>query len=195
MDIASYPRPAGDTGIGVHWFPDTQHYDRAWLKRFGPVLKTLGASWLTVMSGISDPVPEHFLEGLRDRAIEPIVHLWTPFIASVPEADLIKTARRLAQAGVRYVFIYDRPNQMGQWAKWPGDSAADAFMDIALPALEILAREEALVPLFAPLEPGGDYHDLRFLDRCLEILAAKASANLKDKLAIAIHNFTGNAPL
>lgn len=195
MDLASYPRPATDTGIGFHWFPDTQHEDRAWLKRFGPVLKTLGASWLTLPSGVSNPVPEHFIAGLRDRAIEPVVHLWTPFVAPVAEADLARTARHLADAGVRYVFIYDRPNQMGQWTKWPGDSAPEAFMDLALPALEALAREEPLIPLLSPLQPGGDYHDLRFLDRCLEILAAKASANLKDKLGIAIHNFTSNKPL
>lgn len=195
MDIASYPRPAGDTGIGFHWFPDTQHYDRAWLKRFGPLLKALGASWLTVMSGIGDPVPETFITGLRDRAIEPVVHLWTPFVSPVPETDMRKAASSLAAMGVRYVFIYDRPNRMGQWAKWPGDSAPDAFMDIALPALETLAREETLIPLFSSLDPVGDYHDLLFLDRCLEIVAAKASANLKDKLGLAIHNFTGNKPL
>lgn len=195
MDIASYPRPAGDTGIGFHWFPDTQHYDRTWLKRFGPTLKALGASWLTVMSGIGDPVPEPFITGLRDRAIEPVVHLWTPFISAVPETDLRKAASGLAAMGVRYVFIHDRPNCMGQWAKWPGDEAPDAFMDIALPALEILAREETLIPLFSPLEPVGDYHDLRFLDRCLEIVETKASADVKDKLGIAIHNFTGNMPL
>ncbi len=195
MDIASYPRPAGDTGIGFHWFPDTQHDDRAWLKRFGPVLKALGASWLTVLSGIGTPVAGHFLAGLRDRAIEPVVHLWTPFISTVPETDLAKVARALAATGARYVFIYDRPNRMGQWAKWPGDRAPDTFMDIALPALETLAREETLIPLFSPLEPVGDYHDLLFLDRCLEIVAAKASVNLKEKLGIAINNFTGNLPL
>ncbi|MBC7258047.1 MAG: SpoIID/LytB domain-containing protein [Chloroflexi bacterium] len=195
MDLASYPRPATDTGIGFHWFPDTQHDDRAWLKRFGPTLKTLGASWLTLPSGVSNPVPEHFIAGLQDRAIEPVVHLWTPFVAPVAEADLARAARHLANAGVRYVFIYDRPNQMGQWTKWPADSAPEAFMDLALPALETLAREEPLIPLLSPLQPGGDYHDLRFLDRCLEILAAKASANLKDKLGIAIHNFTSNKPL
>ena len=195
MDFASYPRPASDTGIGFHWFPDALHYDKAWMKRFGAELKALGTSWLVAHSGISEPLPAHFVKELKARSIEPIAHLRTPFVAPVDLSELNKSAGQHAEMGVRYILLYDAPNQRGEWTKWPGASAADTFMDFALPALETLAQVEGLIPLFPPLQPGGDINDLLFLDRCLEILAARGSANLKGKLALAIRNEPGNKPL
>ena len=195
MDFASYPRPASDTGIGFHWFADTRHFDKASLKRFGSELKTLGASWLVVHSGISEPLPEHFVKELKGYEIEPIVHLRTPFVAPVDQSELSKSARQHAAMGVRYMLLYDSPNQRGEWAKWPDTNTADLFMDFALPALETLSQVEGLIPLLPALHPGGDVNDRLFLDRCLEVVAARASANLKGKLAVAIRNEPGNKPL
>jgi hypothetical protein len=195
MDLASYPRPAGDTGIGFHWFPDSQHYDKAYLKRFGAELKTLGASWLVVHSGVSEPLPEYFVKDMTDRGIEPIAHVCTPFVAPVDQTELGKSARQHADMGIRYMFLYEAPNQRSEWAKWPGANAADVFMDFALPALETLAQVDGLVPLFPPLYPGGDINDRLFLDRCMEIVAARGSVGLKEKLALAIQNEPGNKPL
>jgi hypothetical protein len=195
MNFASYPRPAGDTGIGFHWFPDTKHYEKAHLKRFGAELKALGASWLVAHSGISETLPEHFVKELRDRNVEPIVHLRTPFVAPVDQSELGKSARQHAKLGVQYILLYDSPNMQGEWAKWPAANVADAFMDFALPGLETMAQVDGLIPLFPPLRPGGDVNDRLFLDRCLGILAARGSEGLKGKLALAIQNDPGNKPL
>ena len=195
MDVTSYPRPSGDTGIGFHWFPDAQHYDKSYLRRFGPELKALGASWLVLLGNLSETVAEHFIKGLKERGIEPVVRLGTPFTAPVDAAQLAQTARQYASMGVRYLFLYNEPNQRSEWAKWLGADAPDQFMEFALPALETLAQADDLIPLFPPLAPGGDFNDRLFLDRCMEILAVRGSANLKDKLAVAIHNYTRNKPL
>ncbi len=195
MNLASYPRPAGDTGIGFHWFPDTKHYSKSHLKRFGPALKALGASWLLLLGDFSEGVPQHFVKELQARGIEPIVHLRTPFVAPIDLKELGQVARRYADMGVRYLFIYDQPNLQAQWAKWPGSEAPDRFMELCLHALETLALVDDLIPLFPPLAPGGSLNDLLFLKRCLDILAGQASANLKDKLGIAIRNSPSNLPL
>lgn len=195
MDIASYPRPAGDTGIGFHWFPDTKHYSKSHLKQFGAALKSLGAAWLLLLADFGEGVPQHFVKELLARSIEPVVHLRTPFIASVDLKELSRIARQYADMGVHYLFIYEQPNLRAQWVKWPGTEAPARFMELCLPALETLALVDSLVPLFPPLAPGGDLDDLLFLEQCMDILSAQASANLKDKLAVAIRNSPSNLPL
>lgn len=195
MDIASYPRPAGDTGIGFHWFPDTKHYSKSHLRQFGPSLKALGASWLLLLADFSDEVPESFIKELRARGIEPVVQLQSPFVAPVNSQELGHAARKYASMGVHYLFIYDQPNLQAQWSKWPGPDTPARFMEFCLNSMETLALTEGIIPLFPPLAPGGSLNDLEFLQRCLDILTAQASANLKDKMGIAIRNNPGNSPL
>jgi hypothetical protein len=195
MDLSSYPRPGGDTGIGFHWFPDMQHYDKSYLKRFGPELKAMGASWLALMCGLDAPVPESFIQGLSDRGIEPVLRLHTPFVGAVDLKALDSVARACSGMGVRYMFIYNAPNMRGEWAKFPELDAPQQFMELALPALETLAAIENVVPVFSPLAQGGDFDDLEFLDQCLEIVAARGSEALRDKLAVGIQSYPQNKPL
>jgi len=195
MDLASHPRPAGDTGIGFHWFPDTKHYSKSHLKQFGAALKPLGAAWLVLPAEFGEGVPQDFVKELFARSIEPVVQLQTPFVAAVDLKELSRVARQYADMGVHYVFLYEQPNLRAQWTKWPGSETPTRFMELCLPTLETLALVDNLVPLFPPLAPGGDLNDLLFLEQCLDALSAQASTNLKDKLGIAIRNNPSNLPL
>ena len=110
MDIHEYPHPPGDTGIGVHWFPDVDHYAPSDLATFAPELSALGVSWVAMMSDLGRAVPEHFIRGLRELGVEPIMRICPPQLTYVDSEKLRELCQRYASWGVHYVTVYSAPN-------------------------------------------------------------------------------------
>lgn len=79
--------------------------------------------------------------------------------------------------------------------QWDASNLPDHFMDYLLPCLETMFTVNDIVPVFTPLAPEGDYHDLEFLKKCLDIINSRGKDYLYSKLAIGIHNYAGNKPL
>jgi len=88
MNLLDYPRPKRDTGIGFHWFPDHYHYEKRYFDTFVPEMKAMGASWLLVLSDGLNTVPDWFLRGLIENDIEPIIRVYTRFVAFIDQAGL-----------------------------------------------------------------------------------------------------------
>jgi hypothetical protein len=195
MDLTTFPRPAGDTGVGFHWFPDALHYDKVWLKRFGSELKALGASWLVLPCTLGSPVPDAFLAGLKDRSIEPVLRIATEFVGPVDKNALIELARSYAQSGGHYVYLFDRPNSRTSWLRWDADRLPDRVADFLLPALEALTAIDGIVPLIPPLAAPGDWSDRAFLAELLRSLCRRASTGVLDRVGLALHNYADNKPL
>jgi hypothetical protein len=55
--------------------------------------------------------------------------------------------------------------------------------------------DEGLVPVFPPLEPGGDYWDLSFLQSALRGLQRRGQNRLLDQLALGAYAWAGNRSL
>ena len=64
--------------------------------------------------------------------------------------------------------LFDRPNLRANWpaAAWAQSNLVERFLDVFQP-LALAAVQAGLIPVFPPLEPGGDYWDTAFLRSCL----------------------------
>jgi len=75
VKLHEYPRPPGDTGIGLHWFPDAHHCRPDDLAIFVSELSALGVSWLAMVADLDHPVTQPLIRGLRELGIQPIVQI------------------------------------------------------------------------------------------------------------------------
>ncbi len=196
MRIAEYPRPHNDSGIGFHFFPDSNHTTRADADRWIPRLRAMGASWLVLQTPPERPVPDSFLQRLMMADIEPVVMLSPPRVVSMETRPLRETARALADSGVHYVVLYDRPNDRENWLvdEWGRPSLVERFVDYLVPALEVTAAE-GLHPVLPPLDPFGAYWDTVFLRAMLNSLMRRGLGGVLERSAIGIRNFANNRPL
>lgn len=192
----SYPRPTRNSRIGFHYFPDDRHFAPHELERWLPVLRRMGATWLTLRATIARPVPRPFLRGLLEAGVEPVVVIEHEPSLRLERAALEAQATHYAGAGLRYLTLLCEPNVERRWSAevWQRPELVPRIMRVLLPALERFA-EAGLWPLLPPLRPGGEYWDLAFLDSMLEILAEKGSPALMARLGLCIHNVAWNRPL
>ena len=150
--------------LGFHYYPDTFHYRQSDLTTWLPVLQALRASWLTLIAPENRAIPEYFLNGLLSNGIEPILHHHLPLDCPPTPQDLQPLFQAYARWGVRYVALFDRPNQRVAWpsSTWAQTQLVERFLDIYLPLAET-AQQAGLIPVFPPLEPGGDFWDTAFI--------------------------------
>jgi len=190
------PLPPMNTRLGFHYFPDTLHFREDDLTTWLPELRSLGATWLTLLAPAERAVPEFFLKGLLQTGIEPVLHFNLPLeFHNRPETlDLLFST--YARWGVHYVTLFDRPNSRSSWspAAWAQADLVERFLDIFLPVAESALRE-GLIPVFPPLEPGGDYWDTAFLRAALRGIQRRGQTHLLDSLALAAYAWAGERPL
>jgi hypothetical protein len=177
--------------LGFVYAPDDRHYTRSDFDAWLPVLRSLGARWLTLRASWSRAVPEAFVQGLLDADIQPIIHIPSPISASslAEAASLFDCYRRW---GVRHVVVFDRPNQRSAWPaqEWGKTGLVERFLDRSLPMLK--AQQSAgLVPVLPPLEPGGDYWDTAFLAAVLSSLVRRGQQALLRDLHLAAYAWGG----
>lgn len=190
------PTPPNNNRLGFHYFPDTLHYRESDLIAWLPELHSLGASWLTLVAPPDRAIPEVFLQGLLSSSIEPILHFHLPLDSPLHIQDLRLLFDTYARWGIHYVALFDRPNTRAAWqaTSWARSNLVERFLDIYLPLAEaaILA---GLIPVFPPLEPGGDYWDTAFLRAALQGLSRRGSNKLVETLVLGAYAWTGNRPL
>ena len=193
--IYSLSKPA-NSRLGYHYFPDTFHYQISDLKYWLPVLSQLGASWLTVQSPVERAIPEFFLTELSQVGIKPVVHMIDSTIPCVDTKSMELLIRTYAKWGVKYIALFDRPNVRSCWgaASWAQNELVETFLDRFLILAELMAAE-GVVPLFSPLEPGGDYWDLAFLQAALQGIQRRGSQFLIDRIGLSAYAWTGNRSL
>ncbi|MGQ9628165.1 MAG: SpoIID/LytB domain-containing protein [Anaerolineae bacterium] len=195
MELLKYPRPAGDTGIGFHWFPGLNHYQQKDLEIFLPILKDMGVSWLKVLSEPVKPIPENFIRGLIEAGIEPIVRVLTRHIEPINQSDLRQLCQTYARWGVHYIHVYNEPNLASEWATWEPKGLVERFMNYFIPCMETMYAVEGIVPIFTPLSPGGHYRDTEFIREAFDIFNEQGKSYLYDKMAVCINNYAANKPL
>ncbi len=190
------PLPEFNTGLGFHYFPDDAHYRATDLQTWLPELKSLGASWLTLIGSPARAIPESFLRPIVEAGIEPIIHLpVTP--AQAVDLDALRVLyEAYARWGAHYVVLYDRPNTRAAWQadEWGREGLIDRFLDLLLPPLQF-AQASCLTPVIPPLKQIGDYWDTSFLDKALALLKQRGQDHLLKELVFGFYGFTGNRPL
>ncbi|MBN1314062.1 MAG: hypothetical protein JXA42_01295 [Anaerolineales bacterium] len=196
MKIDEYPRPHNDNGIGFAFYPDVDHTGRADLDRWLPRLLSLGASWLVVHTTPTIPIPDSFLQRLMMEGIEPVVMIREDRIGSMNTQTLAEIVTALADSGVNYVVLYDRPNVRANWTpgEWAKPKLVERFVDFLAPALKLVA-DAGMIPVLPPLEPFGEYWDTAFLQTMLTSLKRRGFSGILKKAAVGIRNFANNREL
>lgn len=189
------PLPEFNTGLGFCYFPDDAHYRQTDAQAWIPELKALGASWLTLTGSATSAIPEAFIKALIDSSIEPIIHIPIPASQAVDLAALETLYTSYARWGVHYIVLYDKPNLKSAWSaeNWAQVDLVSRFVDLLLPTLQ-LADRLGLVPVFPPLQQGGDYWDTAFLDLALSQMRVRNQMTLLSRMVIAHYAFAFNRP-
>jgi len=179
---------ANITRLGMHYFPDTTHFREEDINRWIPRLEQMGVSWLTIIAPFERAVPERFINALLSSNITPILHFQFQAGLPVDQSTLQLLFQHYARWGVKYVTLFDRPNCRAHWypATWSQVDLVERFLDLFIPLAE-LAISEGLTPIFAPLEPGGDYWDLAFLQTAMKSIKRRGCKRLLDKLVLGAY--------
>ncbi len=178
---------------GFYYFPDTVHYRENDIHTWIPELRALGASWLTLLAPADRAIPEMFIKQMIQAGIQPIIHLPFPTIAAGKSDEIAIFFEAYSHWGVRYITLFDRPNVMKNWSAsdWAQSNLVERFLDIFIPKAE-MALQAGLIPVFPPLEPGGDYWDTAFLLSALQGLLRRGEKDLLTQLALSAYAWSGN---
>ncbi len=182
--------------LGLHYFPDTLHYREADLQTWLPELQALGVSWLVLRSEQDRAIPEHFLRGLKQAGIRPLIQ-FTFSLERMPDLKEIGTLWEVyARWGAGHVIFYDRPNTRAAWpvAGWVQQDLVERFLDRYLPAAN-QAQGLGLTPVFPPLQPGGSYWDTAFLRSALQGMQRRKQEALLQNLVLGAYAWTFNRSL
>lgn len=189
MELNDYPRPANDTGIGIHW---TVGYAAAvgmakirdfWI----PELKAMGVKWVKVFNhdGALD-----FCELLLAEGFMPIVRLYRP--APNPGRLGVKELVHLdalIRIGVRYFEFNNEPDLDAEWkgGRVPVNGL-ELTVENTIAALEVIL-ERGGMPAIPALANGSRW------DLVGRIVAAGRRDLFDGPVWQAIHNYTQNRPL
>jgi hypothetical protein len=182
--------------IGFHYFPDTIHYRQMDLTTWLPVLQAFGASWLTLIAPANRAIPEFFLSSLLSNGIEPILHHHLPLINPPSPQDLLPIFQAYARWGVRYVVLFDRPNRRIVWPPsiWVQKHLVERFLDMYIPLADT-AQKAGLIPVFPPLEPGGDFWDTAFIRLAAQSLRRRKNIKIPEPWVLSCYAWASNRPL
>jgi hypothetical protein len=177
--------------IGLHYFPDTLHYREQDLQTWLPELKSLGVDWLTLIAPLERAIPEFFIQGLLESGIEPVLHLQLPVSSTTKDLQLGILFDNYARWGIRYVTLFDRPNIRRSWSTnaWAQNDLVERFLDVFI-RLSDSAIHSGLIPVFPPLEPGGDYWDTAFLQSALHSIQRRGKPELVKNMALGVYAWT-----
>ncbi len=182
--------------VGFHYRLDSEHYSEKDLNLWLPRLKSLGASWVVLPAPTCRAIPEHFITTLKRENITPVLHfqLNSEKLPAVEEMMLLFEIYH--KWGVKYAILFDRPNMQESWGSesWAQPELTERFLDGFLPLAEA-AVMVGLVPVFPPLEPGGDYWDTIFLRGSLDGIKRRASAPLLSRLILSAYAPLNGNPL
>ncbi len=182
--------------IGFHYFPDLYHYRQKDLQSWLPVLSSLGARWVTLLSHSKRAIPEFFLNGLLSQNIEPVIqiHNYHHNIRSWDELKIIVQA--YAKWGIHYISFFDIPNARVAWSPsdWAREDLVERFLDIFIPVAKF-SLDEGMLPVFPALAPGGDYWDLVFLQNALRGLKKRNRVEILDRIVFGAYALSEGKPL
>ena len=187
MDLHAYPRPADDTGIGIHWCAGVgaappEMVEGFWLRE----LIELGVKWVKI-AGQREAL--QLAQTLLAGQIMPIVQIVREAAGPGPlSATELEAVEQLVEAGVRYFEFDSEPDGAAFWGqeKLPADALAVTAQTAAANMAAILERGG--MPAIPALTPEGDW-------QLVEEIGRAGGDTLFDKpIWLAIHNYSSNRP-
>lgn len=175
--------------IGYYYRPDSQHYRAKDLERWLPVMRDLAAGWTVLRATDEKRVPGFFIKTLLAHGVQPIIHLPEPNDPVNLQA-ISEDLRAYADIGVEQIVVLDQLNSRSRWSprEWSQPGIVERAARKLLPILEA-ELAAGLQPIVPPLQVGGDYWDLPFLEGLLSALVREASQELSNHLGIACYGW------
>ncbi len=182
--------------LGFHYFQDYDHYQVRDLELWAPELASIQASWLVLKAPVAAAIPEEFITGLIQAGIQPILHFDFQVNSPIKPEDLRVLLSTYARWGVKYAVFFDKPNTKSAWVdgSWSQGDLVERFLDRYLPFVR-LADQNGIIPVFPPLQPGGDYWDLSFLRKVFQLVRQRRSFDFGANLHLAVSSQTFDHPL
>ena len=182
--------------IGFTYFDTQNFYVNKELNRWIPVLKNLGATTVIFKSDFSKAIPEDVFIRALDSDLKPIIHFNTPLPSARSLNQVIVLLDAYAKWGVSQIILGDKPNNKSSWATtaWHGEKLVDHYLDRFLPLANYLVQI-GIKPVMAPLQPGGDYWDLTFLDLALAGLHDRKMEKILDQMCLSCYGYSEGRPL
>ncbi|MYC95644.1 MAG: carboxypeptidase regulatory-like domain-containing protein [Caldilineaceae bacterium SB0661_bin_32] len=187
MELHEYPRPADDTGIGVHWCAGVsaaalEMVEAFWLRE----LNELGVKWVKIADQRG---ALQLSKALLAAQIMPIVQVVRETAGPGPLlAEELEEVERLVEAGVRYFELDSEPDGAAFWGRsgLPEDALAVTARAAAANMEAVLERGG--LPAIPALTPAGDWQLVE------EIARAGGEALFDQPIWLAIHNYSSNRP-
>jgi hypothetical protein len=189
MELHEYPRPANDTGIGVHWCPGyatavgMNRIREFWI----PELKAMGVKWVKIFNhdGALD-----FAELLLAEGIMPVARIYrpTPNPSRLGVKEVVQIDAFL-RSGVRYFEFNSEPDQDSEWrgGRVPANGI-DLVVENTIANLEVILERGGMPGI--PAVSNGSRWDL-----VGKIVAHGRKDLFAGPVWQAIHNFPRNRPL
>ncbi len=188
LALSSFPRPTGDNGRGLDWFPTTRQ-SRAVVDRFVPELTAMKIRWVVVLQGMHDwdlITNDYLIERLHAAGIMTVMRIDRQ-VGPMDWPRLGWIVARYRERGVRYFQIYNEPNVDEEWGT--GDpQTPDRFVSFWVQAAEIVAANGGY-PGFSPMSAQDDDSDLAYFQASLEELERLGRYDLMNLMWVAVHNY------
>lgn len=189
MELYEYPRPANDTGIGIHW--STGYATAIGIRKIRdfwlPEMKALGIKWVKIYNhdGALD-----FTELLLAEGFMPIVRIYrpTPNPSRLDVKEVVQIDAFL-RGGVRYFEFNSEPDRDAEWkgGRMPANGIA-LVVENTIANLEIILERGGMPAI--PAVANGSRWDL-----VGKIIAAGRKDLFAGPVWQAIHNYSRNRPL
>jgi len=172
--------------LGFHYFPDTLHFTEKDIALWLPILMKLGVKWLVLRSPITRAIPENFIRSFSSSRIELIIDFDYPLNFELDFSDLETLIAAYAKWGVNYAVLNRAPNCKKSWGekKWINPRLVEDHIK-QFNQFSQCCLGNGVFPVFSPLYPGGDYWDLAFLDKSLDILNKTASVKVRNNFILS----------
>ncbi len=196
MKLSDFPRPPGDTRIGVHWSPGVA--DAVGLPQIRdvwiPLLKEMGVKWVKLLHTGSFRVVEELLA----NDIMPVVRLYrfkpnsddpSPGEGTLGPKE-IEALETLVSLGVRYFEFNNEPDSGFEWrTSMPDEETAQRIVARnAVRDIETILNKGGL-PAIPAVSPGKKWDLLGF------IIAEGGKDLILEGVWWAIHNYDFNHPV
>lgn len=203
MAYPEFPRPEGDNGWGIHWFP-TCGQSPGEVDRFVGEILDMHMKWVLFLNSGSDTGANKYLvEKLVENRIMPIMRIYKGTeLASArgpDEAELARTTemvRQYTELGVPYFQIFNEVNLPCEWGtdKLPADTVrrfTDYFIPYARAILEGGGIPGYPAPAFGYIDGNGKYGNGvdYFAEMVRELVEVRGEGELLRKCFIALHNY------
>jgi len=196
MKLSAYPRPAFDTGLGVHSSPNAYKplgdhgdgtYQEGW---FIQLLRDMGLTWCKLVVNEAEAavvVPRLFAAGIM-----PIIRLFrekpNPGTLTPQQKAAAQTYRNL---GVSYFETTNEPNLDVEWqdGQWQLGNRPQRVIDAWIADADFIKSIGGL-PAIPACAPGGNDDDIACFRAMLQRIKDRGRTDLLDVAWIAVHNST-----